>query len=249
MREVTDLLFEETGLYVEANVVADYTALIEAMCSSPPEVQMGVLPPFSYILAAERGCAEAALVADRFGRPVYNGQILVRANSGISTIADLAGKTFCRPDPLSTSGWIIPYLTMRANGLDPETDLAAITDSGSHDTVVIEIYNGNCAAGSTYVDARTVIEAEYPDVMDNVTVLEVSADIPNDGIQFNPSMPQALRDQIVAGLLAVIETDAGGAALETMFSWNGLEEYGDAFYDPLRAELQSAGMRAEDFLE
>ena len=72
----------------------------------------------------------------RFGSPVYYGQIFVRTDSGITELADLAGKTFCRPDPLSTSGWIIPSITLKAAGVDPDTDLAQVVDAGSHDAAV-----------------------------------------------------------------------------------------------------------------
>jgi phosphonate transport system substrate-binding protein len=101
---VADLLTEETGLYFDTSVATEYAGVIEAMCSDPPEAHMGSLATFAYVLAADRGCAEAELVSVRYGSPTYNGQIIVRADSGLNSLTDLAGKTFCRPDPLSTSG-------------------------------------------------------------------------------------------------------------------------------------------------
>jgi len=248
-QSVADLLHEQTGLYFETTVATEYAGVIEAMCSDPPEAHMGSLATFSYVLAADRGCAEAALVSVRYGSPTYNGQIIVRADSGITSIEDLVGKTFCRPDPLSTSGWIIPMLTMRAAGLNPETDLAEIVDAGAHDAVVAAVYNGDCDAGATYVDARSRIEDDYPDVMEQVVVIEVTADIPNDGVQFVPSMPQELRDQIVQGLLAIAETDEGKEALDTAYQWAGLIEADDSFYDPFRQVLQASGMSIEDLAQ
>jgi phosphonate transport system substrate-binding protein len=248
-QEVADLLLDETGLYILTNVATEYAGVVEAMCSDPPEAHMASLATFAYVLAADRGCAEAALVAVRFGSPVYNGQIIARADSGITSIADLAGKTFCRPDPLSTSGWIIPNLTMRAAGINPDTDLAEIVDAGSHDAVVAAVYNGDCDAGATYVDARGTIEEDSPDVMDVVTVIEVTADIPNDGVQFSSAMPQDLRDKVVDGLLAIAATDEGVDALDTAYSWTGLEKHGDDFYDPFRQVLQASGLSIEDLQE
>jgi phosphonate transport system substrate-binding protein len=248
-QEVADLLLDETGLYIITNVATEYAGVVEAMCSDPPEAHMASLATFAYVLAADRGCAEAALVAVRFGSPVYNGQIIARADSGIRSITDLAGKTFCRPDPLSTSGWIIPNLTMRAAGINPDTDLAEIVDAGSHDAVVAAVYNGDCDAGATYVDARSTIEEDSPDVMDVVAVIEVTADIPNDGVQFSSAMPQELRDKVVDGLLAIAATDAGVDALDTAYSWTGLEKHGDDFYDPFRQVLQASGISIEDLQE
>ena len=143
--QITDLVFEATGIYIEPVVATDYSSVIEAMCNG--EAQMGALNTFSYVLAHGRACADVAMVSERFGTTYYTGQIITRNDSGITTIADLAGKTFCRPDPLSTSGWIIPSITMQANGLNPETDLAEIVDAGGHDSVVTAVVNGDCDAG------------------------------------------------------------------------------------------------------
>ncbi|MGD1996226.1 MAG: phosphate/phosphite/phosphonate ABC transporter substrate-binding protein [Anaerolineae bacterium] len=246
---VADLLLEETGLYIDPFISTEYAGAIEAMCSEPAEAHMGSLATFAYVLAADRGCAEAALVSVRFGSPTYNGQIIVRADSGIESIADLEGKTFCRPDPLSTSGWIIPMLTMRAAGITPEEDLAEIVDAGSHDAVVAAVYDGTCDGGATYVDARGRIEEDHPDVMEQVVIIEETEDIPNDGVQFIPTMPAELRDQIVQGLLAIAETEEGQEALDTAYQWAGLEEHDDTFYDPFRQVLQAAGLNVEDLME
>lgn len=244
--EVAALIQEETGLYITPLVATEYAGVIEAMCSDPPQAQMGSLATFAYILAAERGCAEAELVSVRFGNTYYNGQIFTRVDSGINSVADLAGKTFCRSDPLSTSGWIIPSITMRANGLDPDKDLAQIVDAGSHDAAVAGVYNGDCDAGSSFVDARTNIEEDYPDVMDVIKVIEISTNIPNDGVQYVPSFPRELRDQINNALVALGQTEEGQAALDTAYQWGGLEIIDDTFYDPFRQVLDAAGVSAEE---
>jgi len=244
--ELSALLTEETGLYFDVLVTTEYAGAVEAMCSDPPEAQMSSLNTFSYVLANERCGVEAELVAVRFGSPTYNGQIITQADSGIQGVEDLAGMTFCRPDPLSTSGWIIPSLTMRANGVNPDTDLGEVVDAGSHDAVVTAVYNGDCDAGATYVDARSAIEEDNPDVMEKVNVAAVTEDIPNDGVQFIPEMDEELKQTIVDGLLAIAETEEGQEALDTAYSWAGLERHGDEFYDPFRQVLQASGLSIEE---
>ncbi|MBN1992523.1 MAG: phosphate/phosphite/phosphonate ABC transporter substrate-binding protein [Anaerolineae bacterium] len=241
---VADLLHKETGLYFTTNVATEYAGVIEAMCSDPPKAHMGSLATFAYVLAAEKGCAEAELVSVRYGSPTYNGQIIARADTGITDVAGLAGKTFCRPDPLSTSGWIIPMLTMRAAGINTDTDLEVV-DAGSHDAVVSAVYNGECDAGATYVDARSNIEEENPDVMEKVNVIALTADIPNDGVQYVPSFPRDKRDTINAALLKIAGTEEGQEALDIAYSWAGLEAHNDSFYDPFRQVLDAAGMDIE----
>jgi len=245
--EVATMIFDETGLVVQPLVATEYAGVIEAMCSDPPKAHMSSLATFSYILASDKGCADVGLVSVRYGSAVYNGQIFVREDSGITSITDLAGKTVCRPDPLSTSGWIIPSITFKAAGIDPDADLAQIVDAGSHDASVAGVYNGDCDAGTSYVDARGTIEEDYPDVKDVIKVIEISADIPNDGVQFVPSFDAEARALIVDALLAIAETEAGQEALDTAYSWNALEEQNDTFYDAFRQVLDSAGVSASDY--
>jgi phosphonate transport system substrate-binding protein len=248
-QSVADLLHDATGLYFKTNVATEYAGVIEALSSDPPEAHMASLATFAYVLAADRGVVDAALVSVRYGSPTYNGQIIARADSGISRISQLKGRTFARPDPLSTSGWIIPMLTMRAAGVDPDTDLEEVVDAGSHDSVVAAVYNGDVDAGATYVDARSRIEKEHPDVMEEVIIIEVTTDIPNDGVQFSPVIPEELRERIVEALLQTAGTDEGKDALKTAYQWSGLERHGDEFYDPFRQVLQASGLSIEALQE
>ncbi|MEW6568251.1 MAG: phosphate/phosphite/phosphonate ABC transporter substrate-binding protein [Chloroflexota bacterium] len=239
---VADLIYEQTGLVIETFVATDYTAAIEAMCATPPQAQMGSLATFAYITAADRGCAEAELISVRRGSTTYTGQIIARADSGVTEdLTTLAGKTFCAVDETSTSGWIIPSIMIRTAGLDPDTDIT-VTFVGSHDGVAAAVYNGDCQAGATYVDARTRIEEQYPDVMDVVLQVAVSIGIPNDGVQYSPALPRDVRDQINNALLAIAQTDAGKEALDTAYQWGGLELHDDTFYDPFRQLLDAAGV-------
>jgi phosphonate transport system substrate-binding protein len=241
---VTALLEAETGLAIETNVATEYAGVIEAMCSDPVEAHMGSLATFAYVLAAKRGCAEAALVSVRYGSSVYNGQIIVREDSGITDLSQLAGKTFCRPDPLSTSGWIIPSLDLAAAGVDPDSDVEVL-DAGSHDAVVAAVYDGECDAGATYVDARSAIEDDHPDVKEVVAIIHTSVDIPNDGLQFAPSVPQEIRDQIVDAMVKIMATEEGVEAMDSAYEWAGVEVQGDEFYDPFRQLLDAAGVDIE----
>ncbi len=243
---VADMLHDETGLFFETNVATEYAGVIEAMSSDPPEAHMASLATFAYVMAAERGVAEARLISVRYGSPTYNGQLMVRADSGISAVSELNGKTFGRPDPLSTSGWIIPMLTMRAAGVDPETGLSGVVDCGSHDGVVAAIYNGDVDAGASYVDARTRIEGDYPDVMEKVVVIALTENIPNDGVQFIPGLDKEIQDKIVEALLKIAATEEGKEALNTAYQWTELEKHDDTFYDPFRQVLQAAGLSIEE---
>lgn len=243
---VADLIYDKTGLVVEVSVATEYAGVIEALSTDPPSAHMASLATFAYIVASQRGVAEVALVGVRFGSPTYSGQIIARSDSDINEVEDLTGKTFARPDPLSTSGWIIPSITLRAAGVDPQEDLEEIVDAGGHGAVVAAVYNGDVDAGATYVDARGEIEEDNPDVMEVLKVVTVSQDIPNDGVQFHPSVPDEKRQAIVDALLEIAEENTD--VLDDAYSWSGLVERDDSFYDPFRQTLQAAGVDPQQFM-
>ncbi|TET81529.1 MAG: phosphate/phosphite/phosphonate ABC transporter substrate-binding protein [Anaerolineales bacterium] len=249
--QVADMIFEETGLVIDTFVATEYVGVIEAMCADPPKAHMASLATFSYILASDRGCAEVDLVSVRYGNPTYSGQIFVRADSGLTSVAEAAGKTWCRADPTSTSSWVIPTIYLKAAGVDPDTDLAQVVDAGSHEAAVAGVYNGDCDFGASYIDARTRVEGKiegtYDDIMDAIVVIETFEGIPNDGVQYVPSLDPAIREKINVALLAIAETEEGQEALNIAYQWNALERHDDSFYDQFRQFLDASGVIIGDY--
>jgi phosphonate transport system substrate-binding protein len=234
-------------LEVVANVGTDFAAVREAMGAG--QAHIGWLNTFNYVLANEKYGVEAYLVTERFGSTSYAGQINVRADSGITTLEDLKGKVMCWVDPNSTSGYIIPRIMLQANGIDPDNDFAQTVEAGSHDGVILAVYNGDCDAGASYDDARSTIEDDFADVMDVVAVLATTTDIPNDSVSFIQDFPEEMRQQIVDALLAYSATEEGKEALNTLYNIAALQPSSDSFYDGFRADLSKAGLDIESLAE
>jgi phosphonate transport system substrate-binding protein len=243
-QKVAELLFKSTGLYFKTFIATDYVGVIEALRAKPPKAHMASLATAAYILAADQKVAQAALVSVRNGAAFYQGEIITRPDTGIKKLADIKGKTFARVDPLSASGWIIPSLMLKGAGINLDTDIK-IVDAGSHPGVATAVYSGQADAGACFVDARAQIQKDHPDVMEKVIVVKVSDNIPNDGVQFHPSVKPELRTQIVDALLALIKTDEGKDALNSAYQWTALEKHDDSFYDGFRQVLQAAGVTAD----
>jgi phosphonate transport system substrate-binding protein len=244
---IAEMLKQETGLEVVANVGTDFAAVREAMGAG--QAHIGWLNTFNYVLANEKYGVEAYLVTERFGSTSYAGQINVRADSGITTLEDLKGKVMCWVDPNSTSGYIIPRIMLQANGIDPDNDFAQTVEAGSHDGVILAVYNGDCDAGASYDDARSTIEDDFADVMDVVAVLATTTDIPNDSVSFIQDFPEEMRQQIVDALLAYSATEEGKEALNTLYNIAALQPSSDSFYDGFRADLSKAGLDIESLAE
>jgi phosphonate transport system substrate-binding protein len=252
--EIADCLSQITGLSYKIEVGTNFAASIEAMGAG--KAQIGFLNTFSILLAQSKYGIEPALVALRTYKGklenFYQGQFIANKASGIKTLADLKGKTFCFVEPNSTSGSIIPQIVMKANGIDPEKDFKATQNAGSHDNVAIAVYKGDCDAGSTFVDVRTdskPIKDNYPDILDKVDQLYVTDNIPNDGMQFIKDLDPAIKDATVKGLLFIAEDAGGKAMLRNLYSYRGLAKIDPTFYDAFRDLMKKAGVDPESLIQ
>lgn len=256
---IAEWLWKETGLYFKVEVGTSFAASIEAMGAN--KAQIGFLNTFSVLLAEAKYQVEPALAVvrklavndqspdkDLAGtmQPYYRGQFITLADSGITALTDLAGKTFCFVDPNSTSGYIVPNIILKANGIDAEAGDLTATFAGSHNNVGVAVYKGDCDAGVTYIDIRSDesanLGATYPDIMEKVAVFYVTDPIPNDGVQFVKNFDPALKEKIVAAMLKMAEDEAGKALLKSLYNINGLIAIEPTFYDEFAQLMKDAGV-------
>lgn len=245
--DLADCLTKVTGLSYQVEVGTNFAASIEAMGAG--KAPFGFLNTFSAILAKEKYGVTPKLVSLRTYKGklenFYQGQFIANKAANIKSIADLKGKTFCFVDPNSTSGYIIPRIVLQANGINPDKDLKATQNAGSHDKVAIAVYKGDCDAGATFVDVRTdsaPIKQNYPDMTDKVDVFYLTDNIPNDGLQVIKGFDPALTDATVNALLGIAKDPGGLAMLKRMYSYGGLAAVDPTFYDAFEALLQKAGV-------
>jgi phosphonate transport system substrate-binding protein len=259
-QELLDLLSQETGLTFKGVIPTSYAALTEAMGSG--NAQIGWMATFAYILAHQQGYADVALITNRFGSDHYGSQFIANVSSGFTPAADtpateaelptllqFKGKTACFADEQSTSGHVIPVIFLKKAGLT-DADMPAPVYAGGHTQVVQAIYDGGiCDYGTTFVDARSNIATDHPDVMDKVVVIyQTEAIIPNDNMSYAPDMPQDMRDQITAAMLKIAGTENGKTALNDLYQIGGLVQVDDTAYDTFRSYLEASGLDLSQYV-
>lgn len=221
-QQIGRMLSVSLGIPVEAVVATSFTAAIEAMCAGRADV--GALNPFGYVLARQRCGVEVAAVSVRFDLPYYRAQISARADANINTLADLRGKRFAFVDPASTSGYLFPAAMLKKLGHDPDRFFSQTVFAGSHPNVILAIYRGQVDGGSTFEDARTTVQAQFPDVMQKVKVVGYTNPIPNDTWSINPRLSPDLKARIKDRLLRIARTPEGREALRNLYSIDGLTD-------------------------
>jgi phosphonate transport system substrate-binding protein len=78
----------------------------------------------------------------------FHSLFITREGSGISSLKDLAGKTFCFGDINSTSGHLYPFLAMKQAGISPDKSLKSFRYTGSHPATAQAVAAGACDAGA-----------------------------------------------------------------------------------------------------
>ena len=138
---LAELLETETGLTIHAYVSGCYGSAIEAMAAQEADVGwMGAIP---YAYASVLYGIEAKLTTIRGGHSYYRSQYLVRSDSGIDDLSDLAGKNFAFSDPLSSSGYFYPALHIsKTQGNSVEDFFDQTFFVGGHSAVVRAVYQG-----------------------------------------------------------------------------------------------------------
>jgi phosphonate transport system substrate-binding protein len=249
-------LKELTGYEITVTIPNSYAALVEAMGSG--NAQVGWLPPLVYMLAQYKGFADVGLVTLRSGSDTYGVQFSANAASGFTSYFDTAtnktttddaktalaqfeGKKPCWTDPLSASGYVVPFAFLSQAGI--KTKQAAFVIG--HPTVITALYAGGiCDFGATYIDARTSIKDPPADLNDKVVVIWRTPNfIPNDNVSFSKDLPADVRAKLIEALMTMSSTDDGKTILKNAgYQIEGLKAVDDTFYDSFKTYLESTGL-------
>jgi len=257
--QIADCLGQMTGLSFKVVVGTSFAATIEAMGAN--KAQVGFLNTFSEMMGeAKYGIVPVLAVLRKYNtnsidpdkalggklEPFYKGQFIAKKDSGIKSFADLKGKTFCFVDPASTSGYIVPRIILKANGIDPDVDFKATQNAGSHNNVAIAVYKGDCDAGVTFIDVLTDaaanLKAKYPDIADKVVAFADIDQIPNDGVQFVKDLDPKVGAAIIDGLVFMAKDPGGNAVLKSIYTINDFQKIDSSFYKPFAEILKKAGV-------
>jgi phosphonate transport system substrate-binding protein len=245
-QEFLQYLEKETGLFFKTGIPTNYVAVVEAFGSKRADI--GVMNSFGYLMAHDKYGANAKLRVLRYGHDYYQGQIIARTDSGISTVSELDGKKMAFVDPSSTSGYMFPLKMMKEAGATASN----MTFANKHDNVVIMIYQGQVDAGATYYsapdeegkirDARARVKTQFPDVEDKIKIIAITDKIPNDPFVFRKELPQEITSKFIAAVKSFISTPKGQEIFKRIYSVEGVVSTSDEDYDSLREMVKAINL-------
>jgi phosphonate transport system substrate-binding protein len=233
---LTRLLAAETGLRFKLSVPTSREAVIEAMGTN--NVDLGWLPPLSYLVARDRVGVEPLLANVRRGSTTASGQIVVRADSGITSLNGLRGGRFAILDERSVTGYLMPRALLAAQGIEPDGYFAQTLDVGSADAVLLAVSSRRADGGVVANDGPSALRLTPPGLDERFRVVAQTAPVPNDTLSLRKGIPPALGRKLGDGLLRVAASPAGAQILRDLYDVDGLAPIADDAYEPLRTAVR-----------
>ncbi|MFO8144276.1 MAG: phosphate/phosphite/phosphonate ABC transporter substrate-binding protein [Candidatus Syntrophosphaera sp.] len=250
---IAGYLEQETGYHFKVAVPTSYAAVIEALGTCQADVAW--LPTFAYILAKDKFDAQVRFMTVRNGLNKYRGQFVARADSGIDSLEDIAGKVVAYTDAASTSGYIYPSAILKQEGIEPRK----YTFAGGHPQSISAVYNGTADVGCTYwsppdaagkpKDAREKLLETYPDVFEKIRIVAFTDWIPNDTVTFRRDLPPKIETDLQAALVKFSESSDGQEILRSLYDIDGLSPATDADYNIVRQTLKTLGIDPGEILD
>jgi phosphonate transport system substrate-binding protein len=177
------------GRPLELVEVASAQARIEQLLAG--QIQLASLSPLSYVMARAKAPELPVIAAHSVDGGLQDRAYLVaRTEAHIRSIDQIAGRSFCVPELISTTGSLLPRDHMRARGFDPSKLLSKVVVSGSQLGVFEDLSAGRCDAGglssSVWFAARELcVESE------RVRLVADAGVVPRDVVCASPVMAPA----------------------------------------------------------
>ncbi len=219
------------GLRVRVQVAESPTAGLWAV--KRRDVDVGLFPLFQYLLAHKEYGATALLQIVRHGGShSYLGEILVRADSDISSLEKLAGKRVAYVNEFSVSGYILPAAMLAEKHIDVDSVFA-----GSHEAALEQLRAGKVDAAMTYAGASGGDPA--------FRVLTNTSPVPNEPLFVDGRMDKRLQEQVKTAFLKVAGSPDGKKLL---FKFGAIEGFAPITDDAYR-DVIPVFARAGQFIQ
>lgn len=195
-----------------------------------------ILPLFDYLFCHQQYGVHAGLQVLRHdGQRTHEGEILVRAGSGIADLRGLSGRKLAFADHFSTSGFLFPARLLADEDVRPETSFA-----GSHEDALAQLRAGKVDAAAAWAG----IGQGDPLLL----AVARTEPIPNEPVFFRRDLGADARSRLQTALLAVASAPGGAETLRPFADITGLAPASDGDFLTVHEAIRAAGSRVEDLV-
>lgn len=212
-KDVAAAFKQKTGVEMRIFTASDYAGTIQALTGG--QIHMAQMGGSGYASAwiDSNGMVEPLVVNQEIdGQLGYHSILIVKSDSPYKSLADLKGKSLAWADPNSTSGYLIPLVTLRAAGIEPAKHFGKTLFSGGHEQSVLGVINGQfdssftwSSKGHTSGQIRAMVDRGILK-MDQFRVIWESPQIPNPLIVVRKDMAEDMKRELRQFWVDLIKT-------------------------------------------
>lgn len=204
-KELAQVFKQKTGVEMKIFTASDYSGTVQALTSG--QIQMGQMGASAYSASwIDSDGQVEPLVANKEldGQLGYHSILIVRSESPYKKLDDLKGKTLAWADANSTSGYLIPLVSLRGAGIEPEKFFGKTLFSGGHEQSVLGVINGQFDSAFTWSSKghnagqiRAMVDRGVLK-MDQFRIIWESPLIPNPLVVVRKDMPSDMKKALLA---------------------------------------------------
>ena len=200
-----ELMTQTLGVPVELYPAADYAGVMQGLLAGQLHHAGLGASGYAGIYLQDPEAVEVVMTsANVDGSLGYYAVIVTRADSGINSIEDLAGKSLAYADANSASGYLFPRAELRLAGIE-DAFFGRVGFSGGHEQGVVAVLQGQYDAAATWSsllgdksegysrgNIRRMVDNGLLN-MDDINIIWTSDLIPNGPTVLRKDLPEEAR--------------------------------------------------------
>ncbi|TCN31311.1 phosphonate ABC transporter substrate-binding protein [Sinorhizobium americanum] len=226
---------------------ADYDGVIQGLLGGTLDYAELGASGYAKIYLAKADAVEPILTTVQTdGSTGYHSIMVARKDSGITKLEDLKGNKLGFADPDSTSGYLVPLVTLpEAIGAPVKEYFGETGFGGGHENLVLEVLKGTFDAGTTFGSGvgefkdgytsgnlRKMVDKGVLDMNDLVELWR-SPLIPNGPIVVRTTMNDDMKAKFKQFMMDLPKTDAACFSAIQGGDFTGFTEVNSDFYKPI----------------
>ena len=226
---------------------ADYDGVIQGLLGGTLDYAELGASGYAKIYLAKADAVEPILTTVQTdGSTGYHSIMVARKDSGITKLEDLKGKKLGFADPDSTSGYLVPLVTLpEAIGAPIKEYFGETRFGGGHEKLVLEVVKGTFDAGTTFGSGvgefkdgytsgnlRKMVDKGIVDMNDLVELWK-SPLIPNGPIVVRTALNDEMKAKFKQFMMDLPKTDAACFSAIQGGDFTGFVEVNSDFYKPI----------------
>lgn len=237
-------LEQRLSAYVVERAVASYEELEQDMTLG--RVDVAWLPPLVYARLEHQRVAEAVVTCAGITGGYWSA-LVAASDSPIERLDQITGTRVAWVDPLSSAGYLVARVGLRARGIEPRTVFRSQLFAGSHAGAIEALLANHADVAATFVHVNLegqIVSGPWDEMglePHRVRVLALLGAVPPDVIAVRTSVPEPTREAIATALVGMPADAELSGVVSAVFGARRFERGAAGGYTELRELLERAG--------